>query len=597
MQSGTSSLRALLYIDEMFGYFPPYPKNPPTKEPLLRLLKQARAFGIGMILATQNPGDLDYKGLSNAGTWFIGRLQTPNDRKKVMNGLESMATADNGLNVNQVEDLISEVEPRVFLMHNIHNDGGPIMLHTRWAMSFLRGPLTRQQVRWLMASQRKEVMKRYRQQLGNYGQQHQVWQQGQGQRGTSSQQQGGNWQAQQQGGYGNQPPPPPGMPGQQQQGGYGNQPPPPPGMPGQQKGQGGYGNQGQFNAQNAPQQQSPTGPIPNEFQPTQPALPSSISQYFLPENLSQTEALQQWEQGANRSAHAAGNARIAYKPVVFGQANVRYQDKKTSLYTARNYAFRIDDLPAAGLLHWEDYAVEPINPREVSGEPLHENALFKEVPATMQNEKRFKTLEKELKDMLYNTANLTLPFNPHLKIYGNPDEDYSVFQSNVMQAAREERDAEVDQLTAKYEKALDSLDDKLRRKIRELDAEKKEIRDRKLEEIFTAGEAAIGLLRGRTHYTLSRASRATRMRRQTTEDLTESEQVILEIEAEIAETEQSFEQELQQINERWAEIANTVEDYLVTPYKKDIHIELFGVAWMPYWLTTIGGQPELLSAR
>ena len=90
--SGTTSLRALLYIDEMFGYFPPYPRNPPTKEPILRLLKQARAFGLGMILATQNPGDLDYKGLSNAGTWFIGRLQSDNDKQRVMAGLESLAS-------------------------------------------------------------------------------------------------------------------------------------------------------------------------------------------------------------------------------------------------------------------------------------------------------------------------------------------------------------------------------------------------------------------------------------------------------------------------------------------------------------------------
>src|SRR5690606_8369412 len=98
--SGTTSLRALLYIDEMFGYFPPYRRNPPTKEPILRLLKQARAFGIGMILATQNPGHLAYKGLSNAGTWFIGRLQSQNDQRRVIAGLESLAPADNNIDLN-----------------------------------------------------------------------------------------------------------------------------------------------------------------------------------------------------------------------------------------------------------------------------------------------------------------------------------------------------------------------------------------------------------------------------------------------------------------------------------------------------------------
>jgi hypothetical protein len=190
-QSGTSSLRAIMYIDEMFGYFPPYPKNPPTKDPILRLLKQARAFGIGMVLATQNPGDLDYKGLSNAGTWFIGRLQSDNDRKKVMSGLESMATANDNLDLNDVERLIADVEPRVFLMHNVHNDGGPILMHTRWAMSYLRGPLTRQQVRYLMAAQRQQMMQQYTQ--PGFGQQP-----GFGGQGTG-------WG--QQGGFGQQPPP------------------------------------------------------------------------------------------------------------------------------------------------------------------------------------------------------------------------------------------------------------------------------------------------------------------------------------------------------------------------------------------------------
>ncbi len=155
--SGTTSLRALLYIDEMFGYFPPYPRNPPTKEPLLRLLKQARAFGLGMILATQNPGDLDYKGLSNAGTWFIGRLQSENDKQRVMSGLESLASVNSELSLRDVGKLISDIPPRVFLMHNVHDQGGPTMIHTRWAMSYLRGPLTRQQVQVLMADQKAQL--------------------------------------------------------------------------------------------------------------------------------------------------------------------------------------------------------------------------------------------------------------------------------------------------------------------------------------------------------------------------------------------------------------------------------------------------------
>src|SRR5690606_14681159 len=130
--SGTTSLRALLYFDEVFGYFPPHPYNPPTKAPILRLLKQARAFGLGMILATQNPGDIDYKGLSNAGTWFIGKLQTENDKNRVLTGLEAAVGANDHLSVDSIDRLLSSIDPRVFVMHNIHDSGGPIAMHTRW---------------------------------------------------------------------------------------------------------------------------------------------------------------------------------------------------------------------------------------------------------------------------------------------------------------------------------------------------------------------------------------------------------------------------------------------------------------------------------
>lgn len=162
--SGTSSLRAILYVDEMYGYFPPHPKNPPTKTPIMRLLKQARAFGIGLVLATQNPGDLDYKGLSNMGTWFIGRLQSENDRRRVMAGIQEMANADEGLNLRDVEQMIANIQPRVFLMRNVHNSGGPLLLHTRWAMSYLAGPLTRQQISWAMQGQKQQMAARLAQQ-------------------------------------------------------------------------------------------------------------------------------------------------------------------------------------------------------------------------------------------------------------------------------------------------------------------------------------------------------------------------------------------------------------------------------------------------
>jgi Helicase HerA, central domain len=148
-QSGTTSLRAILYMDEIFGYFPPV-ANPPSKLPLLTLLKQARAFGLGVVLATQNPVDLDYKGLANTGTWFIGRLQTERDKARVLEGLEGIAVGTGQkFDKPAMEQLLAGLDKRIFLMNNVHNDA-PELFETRWALSYLRGPLTRAQIKLLM---------------------------------------------------------------------------------------------------------------------------------------------------------------------------------------------------------------------------------------------------------------------------------------------------------------------------------------------------------------------------------------------------------------------------------------------------------------
>jgi len=148
---GTGSLRALLYMDEVFGYFPPT-ANPPSKTPMLTLLKQARAYGLGIVLATQNPVDLDYKGLSNAGTWFLGRLQTERDKARVIEGLEGASSARGAaFDRASVERTLAGLKSRVFLMSNAHEDA-PALMQTRWTLSYLRGPLTRPQIQGLMAS-------------------------------------------------------------------------------------------------------------------------------------------------------------------------------------------------------------------------------------------------------------------------------------------------------------------------------------------------------------------------------------------------------------------------------------------------------------
>ncbi len=156
-QSGTTSLRAILYMDEIFGYFPPI-ANPPSKPPLLTLLKQARAYGVGIVLATQNPVDLDYKGLANTGTWFIGRLQTDRDKSRLLDGLEG-AAAGTGVKFDRqaMEQVLAGLGARIFLMNNVHDDA-PEVFESRWALSYLRGPLTRSQIKTLMEPRKSAAL-------------------------------------------------------------------------------------------------------------------------------------------------------------------------------------------------------------------------------------------------------------------------------------------------------------------------------------------------------------------------------------------------------------------------------------------------------
>ncbi|HEU0120100.1 MAG TPA: DUF87 domain-containing protein [Bryobacteraceae bacterium] len=156
-QPGTSSLRALLYMDEIFGYFPPV-ANPPSKQPLLTLLKQARAFGVGVVLATQNPVDLDYKGLANCGTWLVGRLQTDRDKMRLIEGLEGAASAAGGsADRAALDKLLSSLHSRIFLMSNVHR-GHLEVFESRWALSYLSGPLTRAQIKTLMETKKKAAL-------------------------------------------------------------------------------------------------------------------------------------------------------------------------------------------------------------------------------------------------------------------------------------------------------------------------------------------------------------------------------------------------------------------------------------------------------
>jgi hypothetical protein len=152
-QPGATDLKYLFYMDEIYGYLPPYPQNPPSKNPLMILMKQARAFGLGVVLVTQNPKDIDYKALTNTGTWFIGKLQAETDRERVMEGLRGILDASgDSLDTTEINDLLASLKKRVFLVKNVH-ESGVKLFNTRWAISYLAGPLTREQIKDLVLTE------------------------------------------------------------------------------------------------------------------------------------------------------------------------------------------------------------------------------------------------------------------------------------------------------------------------------------------------------------------------------------------------------------------------------------------------------------
>jgi hypothetical protein len=151
---GTQRLRALIVFDEVYGFMPPHPANPPTKRPLVSLMKQARAFGVGVVVATQNPMDLDYRALGNAGLWCVGRLQTDADRERVLDGMSSSGSGL-AMKTSELDRVVKRLAQRWFVMRSVHSEPGLCFLQPRWAMSYLRGPMTRNEIR--MARETTEI--------------------------------------------------------------------------------------------------------------------------------------------------------------------------------------------------------------------------------------------------------------------------------------------------------------------------------------------------------------------------------------------------------------------------------------------------------
>lgn len=506
-QPGSDSLRALLYFDEIYGYLPPT-ANPPSKGPMLRMLKQARAYGVGLLLVTQNPVDLDYKGLSNAGSWFVGKLQTDQDKQRLLDGLEG---ASGGLDRSAYDRLISGLGKRVFLLHNVH-EPAPTLFHTRWAMNYLTGPLTRAQIPALNALV------------------------GAGVAATGS----------------------PAAP---------KEPVKTPSA-----------------AAAAPSPREAASDVPGTE--TRPAVPSGVQEFFLPQNLTLSQAAQLDRRQLPAEARSRG---ILYRPALLAQAQVRFFKRKYNLDHELRKTFLIPEVNPRGVVRWEDHLIDPVDPRKLDRGPAPE-ARFAGLDGSLADKRTLRSLESDLVDWGYRTLQVNVRANEALEVYAGPEVSAAEFRQLCAEAAREARDEEIQKISRRFEKRIDALEKKLAREERELAQDEEEFSQRKMEEMGTHLENVASLfgLGRKRRVTTSLSKR--RMTARAKADVEESKDVIEELKEDIVELEADAREEVEEINDRWGEIANEVTDIPVTPYKKDVLVELFGVAWTPYHLVEVDGR-------
>jgi len=511
-QRGTGALRALVYFDEILGYLPPV-ANPPSRPIMLRMLKQARAFGVGLLLATQNPVDVDYKGLSNAGTWFVGRLQTDQDKQRLLDGLDS---AGGGLDRSSTDKLISNLGKRTFLLHNVHAKG-PKIFQTRWALNFLAGPLTRSQI--------PELMKLI-------------------------------------------------PAGTQTAAGV-------PSMP--------VGAASVF----APAQAakvSQTMPAPESGSTTRPVVPAGVNEFFIPNDLAFAAAL------TNSKIPAAAQVKqggFVYRPALFAQAEVVYLARKYNLEMTR----QVSALPTetrGRLVSWEDFAWKPYTREDLTNPPLP-GARYVALTAWLSEPKLINELQSDFVDWVYRSGTIRVRANEALKVYAGPEVSTAEFREMCSKAARDGLQAELDKVETTFKKKLDTLEAKVKRQTMEVDSQEDQLGQRRMEELGKGAELLLGMLGGRKRSISSNLSKR-RMTSQAKANLKEEQAELELLEKQLKDLETEQEAAMTEVKDRWAKLVDNEIEVPVTPYKKDIYLDFYGLAWLPYYVITIDGQPREIPA-
>jgi hypothetical protein len=491
-QPGTTSLRALLYMDEIFGYFPPT-AVPPSKVPMLTLLKQARAYGLGVVLATQNPVDLDYKGLANAGTWFIGRLQTERDKLRVLEGLEGASqAAGHEFDRAKMDQILSALGKRVFLMHNVHEDQ-PVLYQTRWALSYLRGPLTRNQIQNLMAPHKAILAA---------------------------------------------------------------QKPLVPARP---------------TAEEAPE--------PSEIKPDvaeQPAVPSQISQFFLP-----------------AMSPVGENDSLVYRPALLGTARLHFVSARAKIDNWQNLSLFASLSGEDMTIPWEKSTLVQSESLHIENQP-NPRAKFSSLPAAATHLSSYSSWKKTFTSHLYQNQTLSIWECREFKEFSKIGESEGDFRGRLVHLLREKRDLEVEKLRKRYAPKLARLQERLRRAQVRVEREKAQLGQQKLQTAVSVGATILGAIFGRKTVSAGTIGRATtsmrgagRMAREK-QDIARANREVQVVNDKLMALEEEFQAEIAGLSADFHPEDLALSEILIRPRKTDIMINRFALVWAPWKISRSG---------
>ena len=538
-QSGSTSLRTLFYMDEIYGYFPPV-ANPPSKKPLMNLLKQARAFGLGLMLATQNPGDLDYKGLSNIGTWFVGRLQTERDKEKVRDGLggisdnggskngdsNNRAASDpdfndlNSMDSQELDDLISGLSSRKFLVKNVHEEGLRL-IETRWAMSYLRGPFSREEIKKISGA-RKDVGDRKRTEATIYE---------------------------------------------------------------------GVANASEKNS--AQTEQVVTQPVKDSTQPervaTRPVQDSTRS------DQDSTLSRQKTPVGPGVREYfvpAPSNFKkneLEYRPTLFVSARARFSRSRPPVDLEREYKFVFPlSKGDATSVNFEKATPVKFTLGQLESTGDGQGLVYAELPVAATRLNSYDGWEKDVRTWLYKNESVTVYKSNALKESSDGNESKRDFLIRLNGLAREKRDEMIEKLRKKYDSKISRIQKRINSAERVLEREKRQADDARIQSAFNIGASLLGAFVGRRKTisgNIRRASSAARSASRAakqSQDVGEARQKIDELTSEMENLEERFREEMQELESDVESLLHgDLKETRIRPKKVDIEIQKIALVWAP----------------